>query len=255
MNTRTRISKPVRGFSLVELMIALAAGLVVSTAVVAFLLSSFKGNGDYVQSTRLTQELRNSMDLVTRDLRRAGYDGKSMQYVATGDISPFSRIQFCNDSDDCAVTATAPLTCVIYSYDRPNSTWGQVDIDNGEVRGIRRRTRTVNGRSVGVLEYAVSGGGVKPACAGAGPDYTVFPVVCNSATDWCPLSDGTRLDISSFTLALPDTTAGKVKLRDIALVMQGRIAGSTEYTRGIKSSVRVRTDCYDTDPSRCRNSP
>ena len=242
------------GFSLVELMIAMVAGLVVSSAVVAFLMSSFKGNSDYVQSTRLTQELRNSMDLVSRDLRRAGYDGKSIQYLAAGDISPLSRIQLCNDSDVCTVGATAPLTCAIYSYDRPNGTWGAVDLTGGEVRGIRRRARTVNGISVGVLEYAVSTNGVKPQCSGAGPNYSSVPTTCNTATGWCPLSDPSRIDITSFTLTNAGATTGEVQMRYINVVMQGRLAGNTEYVRGLRSSVRIRSECYDTIAN-CAASP
>ena len=76
------------GFSLVELMVALAAGLVISGAAVAFLLSSFRSNGEYVQSTRLSQELRNSLDAVTRDLRRAGYDDDALKYLSNSTISP-----------------------------------------------------------------------------------------------------------------------------------------------------------------------
>jgi prepilin-type N-terminal cleavage/methylation domain-containing protein len=62
------------GFSLVELMVAMVAGLIVTGAVVAFTMSTMKGNTEYVRSARLTQELRNSLDQVTRELRRAGYD-------------------------------------------------------------------------------------------------------------------------------------------------------------------------------------
>jgi prepilin-type N-terminal cleavage/methylation domain-containing protein len=76
------------GFSLIELMVALVAGLIVSSAVVAFMMSSFKSNAEYVQSTRLTQELRNSLDLVTRDVRRAGYNEKAMASLGTGTASP-----------------------------------------------------------------------------------------------------------------------------------------------------------------------
>ena len=43
-----------RGFSLIELMIALVAGLLVSGAAVLFLMSSMRSNGEYVQSVRLT---------------------------------------------------------------------------------------------------------------------------------------------------------------------------------------------------------
>ena len=56
------------GFGLVELMVALAAGLLLSTAVIAFMLSSMRSNGQYVQSVRLSQELRNTLDFLTRDL-------------------------------------------------------------------------------------------------------------------------------------------------------------------------------------------
>lgn len=245
----------IKGFSLIELMVALAAGLIVLSAVVAFLMSSFKGNSDFVQSTRLTQELRNTMDLITRDLRRAGYDDNAMAYLATGGISPFSRIMTCNAADVCTSGAAAPRTCIIYAYDRAAGTPGTIDVSGGEVRGIRLKTRSVNGRNVGVIEYAVSSGAIRPACAAAGPDYSVYPTTCNAATTWCPLSDGTKLDISTFTLTDTGANTGGVKLRDIGIVLQGRIAGTTDYVRGMKSSVRIRSDCYDTSLTNCILSP
>ena len=56
------------GFSLVEMMVALVAGMIVVAAVIAFMMSSFSSNAEYVRSTRLTQELRNTLDLATRDM-------------------------------------------------------------------------------------------------------------------------------------------------------------------------------------------
>ncbi len=44
-------------------MVAMVAGMIVSAAVLMFFFSSMKSNGEYVQSTRLTQELRNTLDL------------------------------------------------------------------------------------------------------------------------------------------------------------------------------------------------
>jgi len=250
-----------RGFSLVELMIALAAGLIVSGAAVAFLMSSFRSNGEYVISTRLTQELRNTLDLVTRDLRRAGYDEYSMSGAATGRISPFSRIMMCDVAGNCVGGATAPtppLTCVIYAYDRGAAAGspGQLDVNSGEVRGVRRRTATVNGiANVGIIEYAVSSGGVKPVCGAAGPDYTAFPVACNATTNWCPLSDPTRLDVTSFVLTDNSINSGGVRIRNIAVELQGRPSGKTDYIRGVKATVRIRSDCYDTSLTNCTLSP
>ena len=51
----------------------------------------------YVRSTRLTQELRNSLDLVSRELRRAGYDENALRYIAmsasNNATSPFAAMR------------------------------------------------------------------------------------------------------------------------------------------------------------------
>ena len=247
------------GFSLVELMLALAAGLVVSLALVAFLMSSFKSNSEYVQSTRLTQELRNGLDVAARDLRRAGYDENALAKMASGTGSKFARMLLSTEITPATVPKT--YSCVIYGYDRPNSgacasASGTVDTCNGEVRGLRRVQRTVNNRPVGVLEYAVSTGGITPSCTGAGPDYTTNPpYLCNAATTWCVLSDPTRLNISRFALTDSRVTVDQVQLRDIGISLQGGIAGSTEYTRGVRTSVRIRSECFDSALSNCSAAP
>ena len=268
MSARPRIyanhGRSMGGFSLIELMVALVVGLVVSGAVLAFTLASMKSNSEYILSTRLTQELRNSMDLVTRDLRRAGYDETSLQYVATGNATPFSRMQLCNASGACnaatatgTVLATAPITCAIYAYDRsPSGTPGVVDLGNGEVRGMRWKQRTYNGRSVGVIEYAVSSGSL-PTCGDASPDYTTYPPTCNGA--WCALSDPAKLDITALSFADNGTVVGtspsQVQIRDLTVSMSGRLAGSTEFTRQVTSDVRIRSDCFDKTISNCSSAP
>lgn len=272
-----------RGFSLVELMIAMVAGLIVSGAVVTFTLSSMKSNSDYVLSTRLTQELRNSMDLITRDLRRAGYNENALGLVATGTASPFTRLQLCNDSGACTTisstgvvsAATAPIICAIYSYDRVNRTGstdasGTIDLDNGEVRGVRLTPRTVNGHTVGVIEYAISSGSTQPACDGASPDYTKYPAACNSTSLWCALSDPAKLDFMKYsdgttTPKVPPfivdngTVVGKppsaVQVRDLSLTLTGKLAGTTDFTREITSDVRIRSDCFDSTISNCALAP
>jgi type II secretory pathway pseudopilin PulG len=243
------------GFSLVELMVALAAGLVVSGAVLSFFLSSMKSNGEMVQSTRLTQELRNTLDLVSRDLRRAGYDQDALKHLATGTASPFPKLLLPVASQ---VSAGPPATysCVVYAYDRadtgvcssPTAQPGVVDVCNGEVRAIRFRTRTVGGRPIGVIEYAESSGAVKPACTDAAPTYTSKPYACVGT--WCPLSDPSVVDITSFTLGDNRTVVGgaageRMQIRDLDLRIVGRLSGTTDFTREARGSVRVRSDCFD----------
>jgi prepilin-type N-terminal cleavage/methylation domain-containing protein len=259
-----RSARLMRGFSLVELMIALVVGLVVSGAVLAFTLASMKSNSEYILSTRLTQELRNSLDLVTRDLRRAGYDENSMQYVATGNATPFSRMQLCNDSGACntattaqTVLATGPITCAIYAYDRSTSgVLGTIDLGNGEVRGMRLKQRTYQGRNVGVIEYAISAGTL-PTCGDASPDYTTYPPACTGA--WCALSDPAKLDITGLNFADNGTVVGtsptQVQIRDLTVTLAGRLAGSTDTPTQIVSDVRIRSDCFDKIISNCALAP
>lgn len=62
-----------KGFSLVELMVAMVIGLVVTGAVVAFIFSMMRANNQTLSATRLNSELRTSAELVSRELRRAAY--------------------------------------------------------------------------------------------------------------------------------------------------------------------------------------
>lgn len=244
------------GFSLVELMVAMVAGLIVTAAVLAFTFSSMKSNGEYVVSTRLTQELRNTLELVTRDLRRAGYDEDALSNLASGNVSPFSRVQ--------VVRPGASNSCVLYAYDRNGSDPfkpGQLDFDNGEVRGVRLVSQTVNGVNVGIVEYAESSstGDDELDCDAANADYTKTPVACNATTHWCALSDPRTLDITAFTItdssSVVGTSPNQVRLRDLVVRVTGRPVGNTEYTRDVVSTVRIRTDCFDTTIANCITSP
>ena len=156
-----------QGFSLVELMISLAIGLIVVSAVLAFTLSSLTANSEYVQSTRLSQELRNSMDFISRELRRAGYDENMNRYTAASTmnaltISPFARIFVDDDVNNDGVKNDG---CVIYAYDRTGGTPGAVERAQGEIRALRLAFYPFDGQTVGVLEIGESALGLTPTCA------------------------------------------------------------------------------------------
>ena len=77
-----------RGFTLVELLVAMALSLLVIVAALGFVLQLLRANGATVVSTRLQQELRSTMALVVVEVRRGGdaelrdgavaLDGRSM---------------------------------------------------------------------------------------------------------------------------------------------------------------------------------
>lgn len=264
-------SRSTLGFSLIELMIALAAGLVVSYAVVAFAMSSMKSNAEYVQATKLTGSLRNSLDLVVRDLRRAGYDDNALARLAGGISSPAVGASPLSPMllDNSSVTNGS---CILYAYDRPGGTAGSVDVANGEVRGLRRRVVTPAGAtsSVGVIEYAVSSGTTRPSCSGAAAVYTSYPASCNATSLWCPLTDANTINITSFAIAeLSPTQIGTnpnaVRIRNFSVALTGRLVGdngtsylngvSNSYQRGLAAAVKVRSDCLQAAYTSCNATP
>lgn len=241
-----------RGFGLVELLVSVVPGLVVSGAAVAFVISSLDSNTEFVRSTRFNQDLRSNMDYVTRELRRAGYDENALRYIAlsatNNATSPFATIQ--------VVRPVADNSCVVYAYDGKTAASGgvggpgKIDTAAGEVRALRRMTRSINGNLVGVMEVAQTSASVSALdCDAAGPDYANYPATCNDATGWCPLSDPRQIDITRFRIVdssmwnPPTASANGSKVRDLELTMGGVLVGDGEYAREVQGSVRVRAEC------------
>jgi Tfp pilus assembly protein PilW len=241
-----------RGFGLVELLVSVVPGLVVSGAAVAFVISSLDSNTEFVRSTRFNQDLRSNMDYVTRELRRAGYDENALRYIAlsatNNATSPFATIK--------VVRPVADNSCVIYAYDGKTAASGGVggpgklDTAAGEIRALRRMTRTVNGNLVGVMEVAQTSAAVAALdCDADGPNYANYPATCNDATGWCPLSDPRQIDITRFRIVdssmwnPPTASANGSKVRDLELTMGGVLVGANEYAREVQGSVRVRAEC------------
>jgi Tfp pilus assembly protein PilW len=241
-----------RGFGLVELMVSIASGMVVSGAAVSFLVASMNSNTNYVRAARFTQDLRNNMDYVTGELRRAGYDENAMRYIAlnanSSATSPFAPMKIVRGNSD--------NRCVLYAYDSKTTKTstgtgpGYLDVGSGEIHGLRRVTRTVNGVAIGVIEVAQSSASATTLdCDGAGPDYSTYPAACNVSSGWCALSDPQQLDVTSFRIVdnsiwNPPTAANLgSKVRDLGVTMQGVLIGKNEYSRSLQTNVRVRAEC------------
>ena len=65
------------GVSLVEAMIALALSMIVVASMVAVMANSMGTATRIIEMSQLTDELRNSMSMMTRDVRRANYSANA----------------------------------------------------------------------------------------------------------------------------------------------------------------------------------
>lgn len=118
------------GFSLIELMVGMAAGLVLIGSVIGLVVANLQNNAVTAQSIRLNQESRAITEIITRELRRAGYDGSAMTQIGLGaTLTTFNSLN------------TATAGCIKYAYDADND--GVADA--GEFRMISRATDGARG--------------------------------------------------------------------------------------------------------------
>ena len=101
----------VAGFTLIEMMVAIVLGLLVVGAVLAFIVSLVRANSETVLSTRLNQELRATMALISNDVRRARGLMDPIAAVGKGGVvaNPYSTIDLSTArGDDIAIEARTP---------------------------------------------------------------------------------------------------------------------------------------------------
>jgi type IV pilus assembly protein PilW len=73
-----------RGFTILEVLIGLALGMVVITASLVVYSSTFSANSAQLKASKVNNELRGIMTQITRDLRRAGYKNWMVNWPADG---------------------------------------------------------------------------------------------------------------------------------------------------------------------------
>ena len=100
-----------RGLSIVELMIGIAIGLFIVAGATLMLTTQLGDNRRLLLEAQIQQDMRAAADMITRDIRRAGYWGQAYQQVwpAAGALAnPYNRIE----------PGAAPLGTDTVEYDR-----------------------------------------------------------------------------------------------------------------------------------------
>jgi Tfp pilus assembly protein PilV len=121
------------GLTLIELMISIALGLLVLTGLVYMLSATMRTNTSTIRTTHLNQELRAIMDLMTRDLKRAGALGHAEEGVG------FAHAH-CLTVTGTTVTAQ-PLPCASGAPDTDFDSW----INAGTVIRHQRKSLQADG--------------------------------------------------------------------------------------------------------------
>lgn len=221
-----RIAVAQGGASLVELMIGLALSTVVISAMVGLMSNSLGSTTRIIQMTQVSDELRNAMSMMSRDLRRANYNANAA---------------YCYSNSDCGVDGAANQTalqipsdqCMIFNLDRDQDG----DATEDGAGGFRR---VVDGAGVGFIEMWVGDNS-----AGCNDDSGV------ADDDWLTLTDPNIVDIDVFSVTLltyqesiPDDDGSTLtqNTREVSLQIGGALVIDDTIRRQIDDTIRVRND-------------
>jgi Tfp pilus assembly protein PilW len=216
------------GMSLIEMMIALVAGLIVIGAVLTFTVATVRAYNENIRSTRLTQDLRTGMNLAVREIRRSGYDAASVNRIfSTTSPSSFTSLS----------AVQAATGCVIYRYDRGVGAIGDAPAAT-ELRGIRLNSTT------GTLQM----------------DATSSSIDCSSTgSSWVDLTDPNVVNITQFQPAIRScgfvvplgtrvvggntvNDCAEGTTRNLLLTLTGALRSDSTLVRQIVDSARIRAE-------------
>jgi type IV pilus assembly protein PilW len=130
--TALRVAPCQRGVGLLEMMVTITLGLFLVAATAGLFTSQLAEHRRVLIETRLTQELRAVLDLIARDVRRAGYWGHALQAAANPASAP------ANPYDGLFPAPATSDSRIGYAYSRDGS---EDDAVAGNERfGLRQNT-------------------------------------------------------------------------------------------------------------------
>lgn len=109
------------GVTLIELLIGMLVGLIIVAGGINVFVNSLQGQRDNLQLSRLNQDLRSMMDIMARDIRRAGYvTDDPVTYLASLQNNPFFDATSAGATTELSLPNGNPGNCIVYAYNLDN---------------------------------------------------------------------------------------------------------------------------------------
>lgn len=212
------------GFNLVELMVAMVAGLLLVAAVTSLFATILKANHTAMQTSRLNQEIQQLTDMIARDIQRAGYDANATQFLGapSGSRSSF-YFDAATDLMNETATGSGLYTCIRVRYDND---------DNGVLNNPDPSPSTSSLNETRVYSYSSAQNGIKLD--------TGVSAACNSSS---LVSTDDTIEITAMTLRLlPSSQVSGA--RALQLMMSGRFKSAPALTLNLQRDIKLRNDGY-----------
>jgi prepilin peptidase dependent protein B len=224
-----RLTAPIRrnGFSLVEVLVAMTLSLITTATMLGLMSSSLASTANIVHMTKLTDDLRVAMMMMSRDVRRSNYTADSINCYANPDCVVDGSLSSPGD-----VFISEANDCFVFRLDRDSDG----DATEDSAGGFRR---TLSG-GVGVLQMWV-GEGMAECTA--------------EDSNWAAVTDANLVEVTGFTVddalsyneVVFDDGAGNQfnqKVRRLRLSLSGQLRANADIQRNIEDVVKLRNNLY-----------
>jgi prepilin peptidase dependent protein B len=223
-----------RGFTLTEIIIAVAIGLVVTSGVIGVFLAVSGSSTDTLKRSKLNGQVTGAIEVMANDIKRAGFWGAmGIDESVTPDINPFNQLnsttlEVRSVASDALVPVSDYVTggannggdCIVYTYDANEDGLLEAAADNTDIVGFRLES--------GVIQMRLNG------------DATV--ATHNSCADasgnWQNLTDSNLISITELTFQLGNSVC----------INNAEPDGiDTDTANGIDDAAEA--DCYQQPPT------
>lgn len=192
-----------KGFSLVELMLALLLGSVLLAMVIGLYVTGVSSGAKSLKYSRLRTDLQSIMAIMETDIRRAGYGGGDFLVGSGG-----------TKTVDTLTSGTS--RCLIYSYNH-NSAATITDKNRMGFRFVAAENEIQFGNAVDPLATN-----------------------CYSTGHWTSLSDKQFIKITDLTFAESVVSSATASIRTVAIHLSAELVADGSYKHAINTRVQVR---------------
>lgn len=263
-----------KGLSLIEMMVSVAAGLIVVAGVTSVYLSTVTSSSDTLKQSKLNQEMAALMNVMNSDLRRAGIWGNMAANTSNFDNPQNNPFAQSNDTALDIFSGTTKILprnmvtnaatypggdCILYSYDTDQNGI----VDNSDLLGFRRVV--TDGTGVVQMRTASATAAAHNSCGDANNTWTdvtdsgtinVTALNFTLASSACinvnepdgsdspndadgTIDNATEMDCYTTTAASGNVTT---ETRQIDIILSAQLLNDSAVRSRMNQSVRVRND-------------
>lgn len=169
-----------QGVTLMEMLVGMVVGLIAVVGMVLVMANTLGTGNQTIQMTRVTQEMRAGMQIISRELRRANYHA---DFLACYDnVNCRSTLGIDSKVKEIGITDNGNSDCFWFWYDRPQS-GTQTAITAETVAAFRRDT---NASGIGSLQMTTT---------------TTSAPNCGNDSGWVDITDPDVIDVLSFNVS------------------------------------------------------